>query len=287
MEYCENYWDHPELKREFIRFLNDIHRVDLTSWNEMGYWDEKYHPFSCFDNGKLVSNICIYSMDMVVNGKFSRVAQVSAVGTDPGYRRRGLSKELTQKALRWAKPNHDFFFLFADEEAFPFYEKRGFRRVDEYVPRVSIMGKKPGGVIRKLDMNREDHRDLVYRIASERETVSNKLGVLNSRLFMFWCLNFLRDCIYYIPEIDVLAIYRRKGGVVTIYDIVASYMPSFPEIYPSICGPGDRTVCFQFMTDKLGIDNCEFTRSSDNGTHLLGSFPLENEHFIFPVTAQA
>ena len=285
--YKENYWDSPKLKQEFIDFLIEIHGLDLSLWDRLGFWDNLYRPFSYFSDNKLVSNVCVFSMDMTVMEKPCRVAQVSAVGTRPEYRRRGLNLELTQKALTWARDNHDFFFLFADEEAFQVYKKCGFRRTDEYKASVSVKGQvaRPGAV--KLDIQQADHLELVHRMASDREPASNLLGVSNKRLFMFWCVYFLSDQIYYIPECDVLVLYKRDNGLVSVFDIVGKGMPAFAEIYPYICDERDEVVEFLFMVDKLDLESVEHTKIVENGTHLLGNFALENTRFVFPYTAHA
>ena len=50
----------------------------------------------------------------------------------------------------------------------------------------------------------------------------------------------------------------------------------------------DKKVEFLFMTDKIDIDNFNPAKIKiNNGTHLLGKFPLENEKFVFPFTAHA
>jgi len=287
LSYRKNYWDVPELKNEFTKFLVNIHNLDLTHWGEMGFWDNRYRPFSYFDGDSLVASVCIYSMDMTIKGEQCQVAQVSAVGTLPEYRRKGLNFELTQKAMEWARVNHDFFFLFADEEAFRFYEKCGFRVVVEYKTCITVSGEtsKPGA--EKLDVNRKDHLDLIYRYASDRAPVSDVLGVSNKRLFMFWCLYYLTDNIYYIAELDTLILFQRKNELVTVFDIVGKKIPSFADIYPYICSESDRTIEFLFMTDKMKLGDSEKIRVEGNDTHLLGNFPLDETQFIFPFTAHA
>ena len=134
LTYRENYWDSLPLKQEFICFLTQLFGLDLSLWDEMGFWDNQYRPFSYFDDKALVANVCLYSMDMTIQGEQCRVAQISAVGTAAEYRRQGLSFKLMQKAIEWAADKHDFFFLFADDDAYPLYKKSGFQKVDEYKP---------------------------------------------------------------------------------------------------------------------------------------------------------
>lgn len=65
------------------------------------YWDdEAYHTFSFFEeSARVVSRLCLYSMNLVVDGRRARAAQLSGVGTAPEYRRQGLNRRLTAAAL--------------------------------------------------------------------------------------------------------------------------------------------------------------------------------------------
>ena len=287
LSYREGYWDSSDAKEAFMRYLLGVFGLDLHLWNNMGFWDNKYRPFSFFDNDTVVSNVCVYSMDMVVQGISSRVAQISAVGTLPEYRRQGLSKELTQKAIEWSKPRHDFFYLFADKDAYRFYEKLGFTLVGEYKTRVPLAGKtaRSGGV--KLDVGRIDQVDLIYRYALGRAPVSETLGVLNDKLFMYWCLYGLRDHIYHIPEMDILVLYKRDKGIVTLCDIVGSEIPSFSDIYAYIADERDTAAELLFMPDRLNLKFVEAAKMDDNGTHIMGNFPLMHTQFIYPITSHA
>jgi hypothetical protein len=210
------------------------------------------------------------------------------VGTDPEYRRTGLNSELTRRALEWARPRHDFFFLFADDEARPFYKAGGFRMVPEYrvsypVPQLPL---REG--IRKLDIENKSDRELIERLARDRDPVSDQLGVHNYRLLMFWCLYFLKDDLYYIDQLDTLVMFGRQNGTITMFDVVSCAIPTFGDIYPFIGAKDDRSVEFQFMPDKMGMnEDLRTIIEVDNGTHLLGKFPLEQREFLFPYTAHA
>lgn len=287
LSYYENYWDSPERKREFISFLKRLFNLDLSLWNHLGYWDHRYRPFSFFDRDTLAANVCVYSMNMTVAGHSRRIAQISAVGTLPEYRRRGLSRNLMQKALDWARERHDFFYLFADEEAFRLYESLGFRRVSEHKPRIPAAGAPPRPGAVTIDMTRNDHRQLVEHLAFNREPVSDLLGVDNPKLLMFWCLYALRDYVYYIPDLDTLIMFKRENGLLIIFDIVAEHMPAFDLIYPYISDETDRFIEFRFLPDKLSIPDPNYIEFKDNSTHLHGDFPLDNVPFIFPLTSQA
>jgi ribosomal protein S18 acetylase RimI-like enzyme len=287
LTFCEDYWDNPELKNEFKKFMIQLFGLDLSPWNNAGFWDNQYRPFSYFSGSSLVSNVCVYSMDMTVKGERVRVAQLSAAATKSEYRRNGLCRDLTNKAIDWAQKSHDFYFLFADEDATAFYERCGFRRVQEYKTRTPLSACCTVPGIIQLDMTQTAHVELVYRLVCERESISHILGVHNSKLLMFWCLTYLNDTIHYLEDLDLLILYKRDGGLLTIYDIVGAFIPRFAKIYPYISRPHDVAVDFLFMTDKMGLDAVELVEVHGNGTHLLGNFPLESTQFIFPYTSHA
>jgi len=286
LTYRENYWDQLAEKQEFIRFLNDIHGLDLSRWDRFGYWDNKYRPFSYFDGSRLVASACVYSMKMTVGGRQCRVAQISGVGTLPEFRRRGLSMQLAEKAMEWAGRDHEFFYLFADLDAYALYQKCGFRQTGEH----RVCCPLPGGTARpgieKLDMVREDHRERIFNCAAAREPISDLFGVSNTKLFMFWCTYALADCIYYVADLDLLVLCKREQGLMTVYDIVGRTVPPFWVIYPYLASETDRAAEFLFMVDKLRLDRVELV-PTDRGTHLRGAFPLADQPFIIPYTAQA
>ncbi len=287
LTYREDFWDNAAQKAEFVRLLIDMFNVDLSLWDKKGLWDRRFRPFAYFDGAKIASNVCVYSMDMTVARRRCRAAQISSVATSPEYQRRGLSRDLMEKAMAWARDTHDFFFLFADDDAFPFYRKCGFRRIDEYKARIAVSGRRPIAGVRKLNVENGTDLKLADDLARRRAPVSELLGVTNHRLFMFWLLGYLNENAFYIEEEDLLVLCERKGEVLTVTDIVGTNIPTFSDIYPYIAAETDRAVEFLFVPDNLKLNKPDWVKVTRNGLHLLGDFPLENNNFIFPLTSHA
>lgn len=287
LTYRDNYCRTAGLKEIFKRFLVKMFGLDLTLWDQLGFWDFDYRPFSYFSDGEMIANVCLYSMDMLVAGERCRVGQISAVATASDFRREGFSRDLIHRALEWAAADHDFYFLFADEGAFGFYEACGFRSVEERRPRIEIEGRSPSNGAEHLDTLRTDHTALIYRLAQTRSPVSDQLGVLNDKLLMYWCLYGHRDHLYYVADLDALIICARQGSALHVYDVIASTVPPFADFYPYICSTEDDQVEFHFMVDKLQLDSYDHVAVEGSGTHLMGPFPLEEMPFVFPATAQA
>lgn len=279
------YWDDHVARGAFKEFLVTIHGLDLSKWESAGFWDYAYTPFSYFDAGQVVSSVCVYSLKVVIEGKPTRLAQVSGVGTLPAWRRQGLNRRLTEHALEWARDAHQAVFLFADTDAIPFYTACGFTPLDEFVEvaQATPVTRRSGAV--KLDPADEAHRDRIYRYATRRTPVSDKLGVLSPKLFAFHCLYTLKDRVYEIPDLESLVCYERVDDCVKIFDIVAERMPTFQQLYPYIAHRGDREIEFHFNTDKLGLATLQSRRLDGNNPFIKGAFP--NKDPVFPFTCRA
>ena len=283
------YWDDPQAKEQFKRFMREIHDLDFTEWEQAGYWDDAYRPFSYFDAEGVAASVCVYGMELVIAGERRPVAQISGVGTRPALRRRGLNRELTHRAMEWADSRHDFYFLFADDDAVPFYRRLGFRPATESRPVFGVRGAAPTPGLRKLDPARADDLQVVDRASRERTAVSDALGVLNHRLLMFHALGPLRDYAHTIEELGVVVFSKRSGARLTVFDVVGPQVPVWERLYPYLAARDDEEACLYFAPDKLRPEvPVRFEEVPDNNLHLWGELPAGlGERFVFPFTSHA
>lgn len=296
-----DYWADATARAAFKDFISQVFEFNFDPWDAAGYWDNDYQPFSLFTaDGRIVASVCLYTMRMVIAGCQTRVGQISGMGVLPELRRQGLGRQLTEVALRWASDQgHDSFMLFSSEEALPFYRSQGFTLTAEHTPVLRLVDESSRASntdsatseIRTLDLTQLADRTLLYRLASSRCPVSQQLGVLNERLLMFRALFPPRDSrVYYIPSLDVAVLFRRRDGVLTLFDIVGPRLPVFAELSPYLIAPDDREVVFWFMTDLLGdlapFGLLEHRPLAGNNLHLQASFPVSGP-FVLPFTAQA
>ena len=289
LTYRSHYFHDPEARAAFIRFLVEIHGLDLTPWDEEGLWDHDFVPFSFFEGDRVIASTCVYSLPMCVQKRECRVAQISSVGTLPAFRRRGLNRELTTRARQWiAEQDHLFTFLFADEEALPFYHACGFEHAPQHrftctPPAVPLASRAPV----TLDLSSPDHRRLLERVARTRTPVSHLLGHRSFGLQMFHALYLLRGLLFYLEEFDLIVAARRHGDAVVFYDLVGSELPAFDQLQPYFQGSEITGFEFGFVPDRLGVSyDCRLDDGAD-GTHVDESFPLKGIPFRFPATAHA
>jgi len=289
MTYRSRYWDDRRARNGFKEFLDSVHGLDLTLWEEKGFWDDDcYTPFSFFEGDRVVASGCLYTMEMVIEGRERRLGQFSGVGTLPGFRRRGLNRWLTEQALEWARPTHDGFFLFSSPMALPFYAKCGFMPIDQYAPTLAIEppALRPG--LLQLDMGNDGDLALIERLASDRSPVSDVLGVRNVKLLMYHCLYPLRDFVYYIPDLEVAVFFKIDRDRLTLFDVVGRNVPPFAELHPYLAGQPHREVEFRFLTDKMGLEPTGRRLLADCNAHVLPPLRLPEEpDTLFPYSCQA
>ena len=282
-DYCEN----PGNRHLLTDFAIQIFNLDLTRWIQNGFWDENYKPISFLENDKIVSNVSVYSLQMIMNGQMKRASQFSTVGTLPEYRREGLGKKLIQEAIEFCREDHDFIFLYANDEAVSFYQKQNFLFQKEYKYFVELKAIRQKRGIIKLEMSNLDNLQKVYEFARDRKPVSNKIGILSEKLLMYHALYPVSDFIFFIPELELILIFERKENKLIIYDIIGKEIPKFSDIFPYISNNENTIIEFQFMPDKLGSMNFKTREFTDNQLHIYELSPFKNEKIIFPFTSQA
>ncbi len=282
-----DYFDDPAARNQFKSFLHSIHSLDLELWERMGFWDDAYVPFSLFDGDRIVASVCLYTMDMMIGGERCRVGQFSGVGTVEPLRRRGLSRWLTERAIEWAAPTHRGFFLFADDDALPFYARCGFTPVEETMTVLSVDRQEVRPGLRKLNIGSESDRERVYQLACQRTPVSNSLGVLTPKLLMFHCLYTLHDHAYYLPGHDLVVFFKIENERMTVFDVIGREIPPFEDLHPFLTLRPHREICFQFMTDRLEIEASRRVDIEGSNAYIYPTLELPKPDRIFPYVAHA
>ncbi|MCB9849408.1 MAG: GNAT family N-acetyltransferase [Phycisphaerales bacterium] len=290
LQFRSQYWDDPAAQAEYIRFTRGIHGLDLSAWRDRGFWDEHYVPFSFFEGDRIVSNVSLYLLPMVIAGEPCVVPQVSGVGTEPLYRRRGLNRELTNRALAWCRGlTSEFSFLFADLDAFPFYKKCGFRCTPQHRFVTPVQSLSGDGSARRLNFNDGDDLALLHDLARQRTAVSDEIGCLSPNLLMFHALYTLSDCAYWVEELGVVAFAGMTGKTLRVFDIVGPQIPALDDVLSYLPAFKANQIECMFMPDKVALAHVRTLAGDDpDGTHIGGGdFPYEDRPFRFPFTAHA
>lgn len=282
MEFRSQYWDDEDSKSAFKRFLKAIHGLDLTKWDESGYWDHSYTPFSYFLDGEVVSSVCLYLIDARFLGQDCKVAQISGVGTAESHRRQGLNRQLTQRALEWASSKFTCLFLFADEDAKGFYRRLDFEaRQDFYwTSTTPFDGRTRDGV--HLDLTSKAELEWIFDLSQRRCPPSNEFACLQSKLLMFHLLYDPSCEAIRIPDRELAIVVRRMEDRLQILDVIGTTVPAFQEWYPFLALPPRARVDFLLPIDILAPPEFSLEPAVGNNAFVRSDFPLREP--VFPAT---
>jgi len=285
LELRTRYWDDRDSRGAFKAFVRGVFGLDFSEWETAGYWDPAFTPFSFFEGERVVASICIYLLDAVVEDQATRFAQISTVATAPAWRRQGLNRQLTEIGLEWARGKHEGVFLFADDEAVPYYERCGFAPLREYVEVVDPVPvrHRPGMI--KLDPGDPVDRARIHAFAERRCPVSTRFSVGNARLLMFHALYPLRDHVYEVPDLDCLVFFHRQDTCLRLYDVVGVQVPPWTELYPYLADPADREIEIHFAADQLDMTKPRLRPLLENRPFTRDGLPVECP--VFPYTCRA
>jgi GNAT superfamily N-acetyltransferase len=148
LTFVKDYKNDDGLRQSFDALAKNTFGISFEAWYQNGCWDDNYITYSFHDAGKIVANASANRMTIKMKGVQETVSaiQIGTVMTDPAYRRKGLAYALIQKIFEDFDGEVSLYYLAADLDAKPLYEKCGFVEVPEtcyhYVqqPASSIIG---------------------------------------------------------------------------------------------------------------------------------------------------
>ncbi|MFC2123629.1 GNAT family N-acetyltransferase [Bacteroidota bacterium] len=285
LEFRTGYWHEPNLKKAFMKFINDIFELDFGLWDYHGFWDDDFRPFTFFKDGKVISSVCLYSLRCIINGEKKRVAQLSSVGTLPEYRNKGLNKELSAIAIDWDRDTHEMIFLYTSEMAHGYYQKCGFTKYPEYteVKKVPPVKKSPRVNLQKIGVER---LGWIYERVTKRDPVSNKFSSLSEKLMMFHIIYKLHDKLYLLEDLGVILVMEIVDQSLVVYDIIGSSIPEHSQLEPYFLSFKVKKVLFRFHTDRLNIMDILLNKPVESNLYIYEPQTILRD-LIFPYTIQA
>lgn len=281
--YICDYKENPTLRASFNSLTETVFGFSLEDWYRHGYWDDQYVCHSFVHSGRVVANVSTSRLRFHIRGSVHKAVQIGTVATLDTFRHQGLAGQLMEAALD-KNSDADFAFLFAHQGVKDFYPQFGFRALNETVFRTQA----PAGTAKpaqKLVTTHTDHLQLIHGLYERRVPLSSWLGVTDApSIFMFHCLNTLKDVLYLLPEDDALVVARIDGHRMNVYDIVTSRPVNPLDILTSSTFPDVRELDFYFRPELPGLIQ-EPYEDEDSILFVRGPFPLEGEQFKFPLTS--
>lgn len=272
--YCDDVKDNLSIRQSFNDLAKETFGLSFEKWYQDGYWQDKYIPHVLIHNNKVVANVSVNIIDTSLQGKLKRYIQIGTVMTDSEYRKKGLAHILMDKVLQEWKEKCDAIYLFANDSVLDFYPKFGFIKEVEYQYSKEVAP--TIGKIRKLDMT----NDIDIKLLKNYYKKSNPFSMLpmlnNYGLLMFYCSSFMKDCIYYLEDIDAVVIVEYDKEATTCFDIYCDENKSMDEILSVIIKEDCKNIVFGFTPNDTS--DCIIKTFEEDDRTL---FVLESKENIF------
>lgn len=222
IQIITNYKNDSHLRESFFTLSELTFGINFKEWFNLGYWTEAYQCFSIVEDNKIVANVSASLLDLVIDYKAYKAIQIGTVMTHPDYRGRGYARQLLEEVIEHYEQQTDFIYLFANDKVLDFYPKFGFseRQQSTYKVQASTIAQIPSP-LKKLSMDSEKDRQLLFDFAKNRVPISQAFGTQNSAgLLMFYAIVVLRNVIYYDQNNEAIYIVKEQDRVMTVYDIL-------------------------------------------------------------------
>lgn len=213
------YQNENKYRAAFNNLAKKIFGFTFEEWYRAGYWNEKYIPYTLFDEEKAVANVSVNIMDFNTFDEQQRYIQIGTVMTDEKYRNKNLNRFLMEKVLDDWSEKCDFIYLYANNSVLELYPKFGFESVNEYEYFKSVDKTVGNGNFEKLNMNLKADKKRLYRCAKNSKSFGKLSMRENADLVMFYCTSFLKESVYYIKSLDVIAVAIFNDNQLHLWDV--------------------------------------------------------------------
>lgn len=231
MQIVKDYKHDDRLRVQLGALARETFGLDIEPWYQAGFWDERYVPYSVFEDGCIAANVSLNRVTVVYDGKPHAAAMIGTVMTAQPYRGRGYARQLMDTVLQDCKQDAAFVYLFANDTVLDFYPKFGFVRTDEKQCVVSLDGQgiAVGEPPQKLRVTHPDDLAVLLRLIETGIPAPKRLLVPTIRsLVLFYCITMYQDSVFYYPGRDLLVFYHDG--------VLLDYYSGAPMSLVEVCG---------------------------------------------------
>lgn len=286
MEFIKGYMDDAQ----FRHYLNDttsaIFGFSFEKWYQAGYFEREYIPYSFLENDRIVANASANIMKFSYNGVEKCYIQIGTVMTRPEYRGRGLARELIEKILQDYEDSVDGFYLFGNLSAQGFYDRIGFKRLDQWkwYWDQPVERKQNSGFFTPAGTQRRQSYVNMLQTASAYA----KFDHMNRRsLQMFYTMDM--DDVYYCEELDCYVVMHSDGCTLHLDSIISNRELSVEEVVARVDGLYSRVEFGFTPKETQRFQSKHYDGGNDYRLFYLGEdlIVIEEDRLYFPILSHA
>ncbi|MDF2547660.1 MAG: hypothetical protein K0R93_2558 [Anaerosolibacter sp.] len=245
--FIKDYKKNDHYRVSFNKLAKETFGIDFEDWYQQGFWNDHYICYSYIKDDEIIANVSLSTMELIMEGKKEKAIQIGTVMTAPEYRRQGLAYGLMTKIFEDYDQNYELYFLAADDEAVPLYEKCGFKPNEENLYVIDLTGYKR--IERPLEPTNVPPK-MMLEIKKQSQPLSSTLSAEGAEhvLMFYYTLGF-KNAIYRLED-DVYTIFEIDGNQLHLYDILSPQKINLQEIIEKITPKGIETIFCHFTPDQ-------------------------------------
>ena len=287
--YVKDYRDNERLREGLNNLTEKTYGFNFRRWYESGYWGKEYVPYSLLDDDKLVANVSVSIMKINILEEEKNYIQIGTVMTDERYRNQGLARFLMEKVLHDWQDKCDCIYLFANDTVLNFYPKFGFERVYEHQYFKKKNKERSNEKVRKINIDDNNDKEFLENIISNSIQISKLYVKENKNLVMFYCLDFLKDNIYYIEDYNAIAICEYDGEELFIEDVFIDKEIDLNIVINSLMNQDNKIIRIGFTPINIEEYNKESLNDDNDALYIKSKSEsiFNNENIMFPTLSHA
>lgn len=256
--------DNSNIRKSFNSLAIKTFDLSFENWYKKGYWTDRYIPYVLLDGEKVISNVSVNIIDIIWQAQPKRYIQLGTIMTDTKYQLKGLSRYLIEIILEEWENKSDAIYLFANDTVLEFYPKFGFKKETEYQYTMPITIQKQNKSFKKLDMSNDADKQLLKTYYKKSNPFSALSVINNYELLMFYCLAFIKDCVYYSEDLEAIVIATQKEKTLICFDIYCDNNKTMFDILSAIISEEINNVIFGFTPKDILTNTINSITNEDN-----------------------
>lgn len=287
MESISNYMDRKDQRQLLNQLTKKTFGFSFESWYTGGYYEGDYIPHSLVEEGVMLSNVSANRMTFLQNGTLRHYIQLGTVMTEENHRRQGLARDLMERVLEIYTPNSDGIYLFGDLSAMGFYEKMGFRQVNQYLYHLkkgTSLGKGASAFRPLLPQEKPE-----YLAALRSAAPYAALDQVNKfSLHMFYTAGLSN--VFYDSELQCYVVLEREGEHLILQSVICPQRHPLETILSRLGEFGTLELGFvPLAEDSELFDGILFDGGDDYRLFCLGDklSEIESQKLYFPLLSHA
>lgn len=296
MEFIKNYMKEDALRHKLNKLTQEVFGFDFEEWVINNYFQGDYIPYSYLVEEEIVSNVSANLLRFNLLGEEVNLIQIGTVMTKNEFRNQNLASSLMKIVINTYKDQCDGIYLFGDLKAQGFYEKYGFKKINQYAYYLKE---------KYVKNNQKKYSDdqLFTKIDKSDKKLINKYldyvknGILYGSfeqinrfgLQMFYTQYF--DNVYYSLELDTFLVLEKEDELLLVQSVICNKYIPFLEILSRINIPF-KSVQLGFtprIEEEKLFDVKEYDGGEDYRLFYIGDklIEIENKKLFFPILSHA